>query len=57
MAELFDSKVYKNDCYAIPTFGPLLVLAFFSFLPLIPKQLMSNHHSVKQKKTHPKLIT
>jgi hypothetical protein len=49
MVELFDFKVYNNDFYKIPTFGPLPVLGFFSFLPLIKQQLMFYHHSMKQK--------
>jgi hypothetical protein len=40
MAELFDFKVSNNDCYKITTFGSHPVLAFFSFLPLIPQQLI-----------------
>jgi hypothetical protein len=49
MAELFDFKVYNNDCHKIPTFGP------FQFLPLIEQQLMFYYHSIKQKTFQNKL--
>ena len=49
MAELFDFKAYNNDCYKIPNFGPLLVLAFFSFLPLSPLPLMFYQHTIINK--------
>ena len=35
MSELIDFKAYNNDRYKIPNFGPLLVLAFFSFFAII----------------------
>jgi hypothetical protein len=48
LAKLFYLKVYINDCYKIPSFGPLPALAFFSCY-LIPRKLMFNHHCIKQK--------
>ena len=49
MAELFYFKAYNNDCYKIPNFEPLLVLAFFSFLALSPWPLMFYQHTIINK--------